>query len=534
MPARRIAVIGAGSSGLTALKCCLDEGLEPVCFERTGYIGGLWHFTNESTEGQACVMRSTVINTSKEMMCYSDFPIPAEFAIYMHNTKVDRYLNMYAEKFGLRKYIRFHIEVVHVKIGSEPGKWEVTTRTKNADDVTTEIYDGVLVCTGHHADKNIPAFPSIDKFRGRVVHTHDYKDFRGYEDKRVLIIGIGNSGGDVATELSRISSQVYLSTRSGSWIFNRVDKGGDPVDMRNSTRFMKTLRRRLPSSWANKLLEMRLNGRFDHAKYSLRPSYPPFAAHPTINDELPNRIASGGVIVKPNVKEFTENGVIFEDDSVEDDIDEVVLATGYIFGFPFLDKSITEVKDNKVNLYKYMFPPDLQHPTLAIIGCFQPLGAIMPLSEMQCRLATRVFTGDVQLPSRQHMFDDIRRKQEEMAGRYNASLRHTIQVEYIPFMDELAELIGCKPDIKKLLLSDPMLALKCYFGPATPYQYRLRGPGPWAGAREHIFTQWERTYLPLRTRPVKGGNLTETSGNTYLLLFVIVLIMAYLLYMLCD
>lgn len=84
----RVAVLGAGASGLTAIKCCLDEDLEPVCFERTCNFGGLWHYTDTPVEGQACVMKSTVINTSKEMMAYSDFPIPSEYPIYMHNTQV--------------------------------------------------------------------------------------------------------------------------------------------------------------------------------------------------------------------------------------------------------------------------------------------------------------------------------------------------------------------------------------------------------------------------------------------------------------
>ena len=84
----RVAIVGAGASGLAAVKCCLDEGLSPVCFERTSYIGGLWHYTDKPKEGQACVMKSTVINTSKEMMSYSDFPIPAHYPNFMHNSQV--------------------------------------------------------------------------------------------------------------------------------------------------------------------------------------------------------------------------------------------------------------------------------------------------------------------------------------------------------------------------------------------------------------------------------------------------------------
>ena len=133
----------------------------------------------------------------------------------------------------------------------------------------------------------------------------------------------------------------------------------------------------------------RLNNRFDHKRFSLQPKHEPLSQHPTVNDEIPNRIISGDVIVKPNILKFSETGVVFEDGTHEP-VDAVVMATGYIFGFPFLDESVTEVKDNKVNLYKYMFPPNLAHNKLAVIGCIQPWGAIMPISEMQSRLATRV------------------------------------------------------------------------------------------------------------------------------------------------
>lgn len=113
--------------------------------------------------------------------------------------------------------------------------------------------------------------------------------------------------------------------------------------------------------------------------------------HPTINDDLPNRIISGRVLVKPNIQEFTETSAIFEDGTRED-IDAVVFATGYSFSFPFLEGCV-KVVENQIPLYKYMFPPDLEKPTLAFIGLIQPLGAIMPISELQCRWATRVFKG---------------------------------------------------------------------------------------------------------------------------------------------
>ena len=152
--------------------------------------------------------------------------------------------------------------------------------------------------------------------------------------------------------------------------------------------FRKTMRS-LPPKLAIKQVENQLNKRFDHTLYSLRPKHPPLSQHPTLNDDLPNRIISGSVIVKPNIKTFTQNGVVFEDGTTAE-VDVAFMATGYIFGFPFLDKSVLEVKDNEVNLYKWMFPPDLEKPTLCVIGCIQPLGALMPISENQSRLFTRV------------------------------------------------------------------------------------------------------------------------------------------------
>jgi len=109
-----VAVIGAGASGLPAIKCCLDDGLEPVCFERSGDIGGLWNYENclKEGEGYATVMRSTVVNSSKEMLAYSDFPVPAEYPNFMHHKLVLQYQRLYADHFKLLPYIRFDTAVV--------------------------------------------------------------------------------------------------------------------------------------------------------------------------------------------------------------------------------------------------------------------------------------------------------------------------------------------------------------------------------------------------------------------------------------
>ncbi|XP_061182954.1 flavin-containing monooxygenase 5-like [Saccostrea echinata] len=525
-----VAVIGSGASGLTAIKCCVDEGLHPVCFERTDHIGGLWYYTEEATDGQACVMKSTIINTSKEMMTYSDFPIPKEYPVYMHNKYVLKYFNQYAEEFDLRKYIKFKTEVVSVSRSSDfktSGQWNITTKDLTTGETKEHLFDAVMVCTGHHADKNIPDFPGLKDFEGKIIHSHDYKHTKGYEDKRIVLIGIGNSGVDAAVELSRVASQLYLSTRRGSWVFNRVAEHGLPGDMtafRRSTRAFGAVLSFFGGN-LNDIIAKRLNERFDHAKFSLQPKHPPLAQHPTVHDELPNRIISGTIIIKPNIRRFTKTGVEFEDGTFEDDIDVVFLATGYKFGFPFIDKSIIEVKNNKVELYKFMFPPDLEKHTLACIGFIQPLGAIMPISEQQSRLFTRVVKGDVLLPSRQEMWDNIRMKLDAMQKQFVQSPRHTIQVDYINFMDELSKLNGNYPYLGKLMLTDPKLAAVVFFGPVTPFQYRVMGPGKWSGAREAILTQMKRIDYPLATRPL-GFSETNSRKSSFWKLCLIMLAIA--------
>ena len=183
--------------------------------------------------------------------------------------------------------------------------------------------------------------------------------------------------------------QVYLSTRSGAWIWSRIEENGVPLGMGNG-RFRLLFRKTFPK-YSTKAFLKKLNNKFDQKKYSIQPKVLPFCQHPTVNDDLPNRLATGTVQIAPNIAEFTATGVRFDNGTVADDVDVVIMATGYTFGFPFIDKTVIDAVDNQVNLYKHMFPPQLGHNTLAVIGCIQPIGAINPICEMQCRLATRVF-----------------------------------------------------------------------------------------------------------------------------------------------
>jgi dimethylaniline monooxygenase (N-oxide forming) len=209
----RACVIGAGVAGLTALKHCLEEGFDTVCFEKDTDVGGLWNYHDKNKDGLTSLYNSCSINTSKEMTCFSDFPIPKEFPNFMDHKHFKKYLKLYADNFGLMNCIQFETNVDKVE-KFEGNRWKVKYTNIKSGKSSIEIFDFVMVCNGHLHEPNIPVFPGLDRFKGKVIHTREFKTFHGFEDKRILVIGIGNSGADVACELSRhaehVSTAVYM------------------------------------------------------------------------------------------------------------------------------------------------------------------------------------------------------------------------------------------------------------------------------------------------------------------------------------
>ncbi|GMT06012.1 hypothetical protein PENTCL1PPCAC_28186, partial [Pristionchus entomophagus] len=535
MPAKRVCIVGAGAAGLPSIRHALLYGFDVVCYEAQGEIGGLWRYKPEETD-ESSVMKSTVINSSKELTAYSDFPPPATTANFMHNTHMCDYLVKYSDHFDLAKHIKLYHKVLNIERNDDyakTGRWKITVKILKSDKQWTELFDGVLLCTGHHTLPYWPQpWPGQKEFQGKIMHAHSYKDYRGNDDKVVAVVGIGNSGGDIAVELSKVAKQVYLITRSGTWVFNRVADYGRPVDSFLNSRFYHGLRMGMPSAIMEVSQQSALNKRFDHKLYGLKPKHGVFSAHPTINDELPNRIASGTVRVRPQIEKFTENGLRFVDGTTVDHVDKVIVSTGYTIEFPCLENgNLLKVRENELDAYQFMFPSVLEHTTLGLIGLIQPYGSIMPIAEMQARVFCDVLSGVSTLPSKAERAEHVKATREHMQQRYSASRRHTIQVDYLPYMDELSELIGCKPPVwHSLLLSDPQMAFASAFAPHASYFYRLRGPHPWTGARDAILSIEDRIVQAMDER-AKGSAFSALKSIALqelimLVVFVVILLIA--------
>lgn len=411
----------------------------------------------------------------------------------------------------MKPFIKFNHWVISVTRAPDHksiGRWvvKVMDRSNGNEDISESTFDAVMVCTGHHVHPYKPVIKGQEKFKRKIMHSHSFRSASEFEGKNVVVVGVGNSGGDVTVDVGHVAKKCYMSTRRGTWILKRVAKNGVPGDMRDLTRLWNNLFHWMPYGFTNYMMESELNATFDHKLYGLKPSHRALSQHPMVNDSLPNRIITGRVIIKSNIKEIVEEGVIFEGETQITEVDAIILATGYSFWFPFLDRDVLEYDQNEniVDLYKFMFNPALDHPeTLPFIGLFQTIGAGFPAGELQMRWFIELMKGSVRLPSKEEMNEDIKERQEFARKRFVDTARHRHNVDYIDFMDDLSSQIGAKPNLWWYFFTDPILWYSLLFGPSLPYQYRLQGPDACPSlARSLILSYKERVEAPFRTRIV--------------------------------
>jgi dimethylaniline monooxygenase (N-oxide forming) len=413
-------VIGAGSSGIAAAKALHERGIPFDCFEKSDRIGGNWVFGNSN--GMSSAYRSLHINTSRERMEYSDFPMPKSYPDFPHHTHIAEYFDHYVDHFGFRDRIAFETGVERAE-RDEEGVWTITL-----DSGESRRYDALLVANGHHWDPRWPepAFPG--HFDGTQMHSHYYVENTDFRDKNVLVVGIGNSAMDIAVEASFVARKTFLSSRRGAYILPKY-LFGRPLDQIG----VNAMTPLLPFEFRRAILmAMYRLGVGRVQDYGLpEPDHKLGEAHPTISADFLNRIAHGEMTWRPNVAALEGDSVRFEDGSSEQ-IDVIVWCTGYKVTFPFFDEEFISAPDNDLPLFRRVFKPGVDN--LAFIGLLQPLGAIMPLAEAQGRWLASYLRGEYLLPARPEMEADMRRERERMFKRYVASKRHTMQVDFDDYL----------------------------------------------------------------------------------------------------
>src|SRR5215211_5786790 len=365
-----VCVIGAGSSGIAAVKALHERGFEFDCFEASDRVGGLWVYKNSN--GMSAAYRSLHINTSRARMEYADFPMPATYPDFPHHTQIAEYFDAYVDHFGFRDRITFDTRVTRAERLAD-GRWEVST---------------------------------------------DRGDTRSYD---ALVLAMGNSAMDIAVEASFVARDVYLAARRGAWVIPKYILGRPMDSMQASARIPFAIRRRAQEA----LLRLVVG---DMERYGLpKPDHRFLEAHPTVSDDVLSRLAHGEIAPKPNIAELTERTVRFADGS-EVDADVVVYCTGYRVTFPFLDPALISAPDNDLPLFRRVFHPDVGG--IYFIGLLQPIGAIMPLAELQSQWICDHLAGRYQLPPDVELRADIEAERAAMFKRYVASKRHTMEVDF--------------------------------------------------------------------------------------------------------
>ncbi|MET0998287.1 MAG: NAD(P)-binding domain-containing protein [Marmoricola sp.] len=443
LPPATVCIIGAGSSGIAAAQALQAQGVAFDCFEAGSGIGGNWRYGNDNEMSSA--YESLHINTSRQMMEYAAFPMSDSLPDYPDHRQIASYFDDYVDHFGLREQITFRTEVTKVeprpvvegaqgrgRLEPTQDRWAVTIRSRDGGEPETRHYSDVIVANGHHWDPRWPepSFPGAETFPGEQMHAHYYRTSDPMVGKRVLVLGIGNSACDIAVESSRVAASTDLAMRRGAHILPKYMFGMPTDHLTDSPLARGPLKvQQLAMAAMLRLSQGKVTD------YGLpAPDHDVLHAHPTVSQDLLNRLGHGDLTVRPNIDRF-EGSKVFFTDGGSGEYDLVVYCTGYRVSFPFFTEEVLRAEDNHVDLYRRVVHPD--HAGLYFVGLIQPLGAIMPLAEVQAGWVADLVTGAGALPPLAEMRRQIAAYDANLRKRFVASKRHTIEVDFHSYRAEI-------------------------------------------------------------------------------------------------
>ncbi|MFT3662303.1 MAG: NAD(P)-binding domain-containing protein [Gordonia sp. (in: high G+C Gram-positive bacteria)] len=527
----RVCVVGAGSSGLTTIKQLRDEGHEVVCYDRNDDLGGLWLREGEDA-GKTKACDNLFLTISIKLMAYSDHPHRGDRVFYTR-AQYWEYLRSYARRYGLADHIRFGTEVTDLT--RHDGGWTVATRRDGVDAV--EEFDAVAVCSGPFKTPNTD-LPGIEKFSGEVIHSAGYRNAEPFRGRRVLIVGLAESGADVVREVAEVADECTLVIRSRAFLLPRVE-GSRTTDhgtvrshhhemLRRSTEYPFVL----PTFWGDSALAKKAflsmavvlgvvttalgvlkEGMNRVLPWTRKPEAEvnPLGQpmHPLkIDIDTPHTEENFDAIRQWNrtshpdgswtqkaifcknvsfIPALVDGRVLLNDTGI-DGFDGATVRFGdgtsgefdtiiLCTGYKPTHLAIGDltVEDGNVrNLYRHFLHPD-HDGTAAFIGFIRPLSGAVPLcAEMQARYFARVLNGKLPVPT------DLRERiaTDKAWEEHWTSLSPT-HPESTPsnilYLDALAKEIGCLIPMS-MMMRNPRLFMQMWFGTFNQACYRVVGP----------------------------------------------------------
>lgn len=459
-------VIGAGPGGLVSTKEMIEAGFDDViCLEQSGQIGGTF----------ASGYDSLLLTSSAPFSMFSDFDIgPNDVDHFWTKAQALDYWTRYADHFGVTKRVQLNAAVVQVQ---QDAGWTVTL----ADGRILRAAR-IILASGGSSVQRFPEWKD-DLSAVHFVHSQQYKTAEPYRGKRVLVVGGGESGSDIALDIAKVAAQCWVSLRSSTgWVVPR--KRGERAADTATHRGVYGLPRSYGAALTRTLLDherSKSDGISQAIVWLNEKITAPngiWGTYGTKSLGLPQAMTEFGCQIVGEITQVQKGGqhLITADGHDLTDIDAVVFCTGYRNAAPYMPPALQSCLPR--SLYKQVFHPDFA-ASLAFVGLARPcFGSQFPIMEMQARLIGQVFAGRLALPDSAQMQRLAQAEGDSFVAQLDHSGRRILGlVDYHRYMDAVARLIGCLPPFGRLLLTDPVLWLHVVYGPTQASQFRLIGPG---------------------------------------------------------
>lgn len=425
-----VCIVGAGVGGLAMAKQLQQSGINFQCFDARDKVGGIWAYTEGSDKTAAWARLNQ--NTPRGRYEFSDYPMPDSYPDYPTREQVQNYLEDYARHFNFLNKIQLNTFVVSAERQLNGG-WTVET-----SDGNRRFFDYFIVANGHHNKPNFPSYVKDSIFNGTSIHSSQYRTREAFAGKKVMVVGIGNSGSQIAVDVSHAAEQTFISTRRGVYILPHYIAG---LRFDNLFGFVEWW-------WVHKVLPWPVLHWISTIGYKLflakneqfglpSPDHMMFESLPTLSENFFNRIGDGRLKVKPEVERIEGNTVCFKDGSKEE-VDAIIYSTGFDLDFPFFKSNELKLQDNRVPLFKRIFSP--QYPDVCFIGLFQAVTfGFLHMMEHQSRLVARYIEGNYALPSREEMLNDIERERRHIERTFMKTLRNNYQMMGSVYVKEVKD-----------------------------------------------------------------------------------------------
>jgi dimethylaniline monooxygenase (N-oxide forming) len=408
--ARRVAVIGAGAAGLCSAKYLLARGVDVVVFEIGSAIGGLWVYQNDNGLGPA--YRSLHLNSEARVTAYQDFPFPPGSPLFPDHVQVRQYLQAYAQRFDLVRHVRFRARVLEVR--AQGAGWRL--RIAGAPD---EDFDAVVVASGHQGVPMHPAWK--DDFTGEYLHSHSYRVPEPFRDKRVLVVGMGNSAVDIASDICVVTRSTTISARSPVLVMPRVLFGVPTARVLGKLEkpwMPWRLRRAI-----REFLTLIVHGRMEQWGFVT----PKTRTHPTSHPSLMAHFVWDRIKARPGIASVHGTEVRFVDGS-SDTFDTVIAGTGYAVDLPFLAPQLRPLDGHRLELFLRVVHP--RQRGLFFAGMFNVAGGgNIRMMDDQAQWITALVCGDETLPAESHMRGVMEQEQAFLRRHYPGSARYALELD---------------------------------------------------------------------------------------------------------